>query len=52
MPAISPEQVAHLAALARLDLSADHLARLAAELEVIIASVATVAEVALSLIHI
>jgi len=46
MPAISPEQVAHLAALARLDLSADHLARLAAELEVIIASVATVAEVA------
>jgi len=46
MPAISPEQVAHLAALARLDLSEDHLGRLAAELEIIIASVATVSQVA------
>src|SRR5450631_1873807 len=46
MPAISPEQVAHLASLARLDLSAEHQGRLAAELEVIIASVATVSQVA------
>ncbi len=46
MPAISPEEVAHLAVLARLDLSTEHLARLAAELEVIITSVATVSQVA------
>ena len=46
MPAISPEQVAHLASLARLDLSAEQQERLAAELEVIIASVATVSQVA------
>jgi len=46
MPAISPDQVAHLAALARLDLSEEHLGRLAAELEIIIASVATVSQVA------
>jgi aspartyl-tRNA(Asn)/glutamyl-tRNA(Gln) amidotransferase subunit C len=46
MPAISPEQVAHLASLARLDLSAEHQERLAAELEVIIASVAKVSQVA------
>ena len=46
MPAISPEEVAHLAVLARLDLSEEHLGRLGAELEVIIASVATVSQVA------
>ena len=46
MPAISPEEVAHLAVLARLDLSEEHLRRLGAELEVIIASVATVSQVA------
>lgn len=46
MPAITPEEVAHLAVLARLDLPADHLARLGAELEIILASVAKVSEVA------
>lgn len=46
MPAISPQEVAHLAMLARLDLSPEHLGRLATELEVIIASVATVSAVA------
>src|SRR5450432_696668 len=46
MPAITPEEVAHLAVLARLDLPAEHLARLAVELEVILESVATVSEVA------
>jgi aspartyl-tRNA(Asn)/glutamyl-tRNA(Gln) amidotransferase subunit C len=46
MPAITPDEVAHLAVLARLDLSAEHLTRLRAELDVILASVATVSEVA------
>ena len=46
MPAITPDEVAHLAALARLDLSPEHLTRLVAELDVILASVATVSEVA------
>jgi aspartyl-tRNA(Asn)/glutamyl-tRNA(Gln) amidotransferase subunit C len=46
MPAITPEEVAHLAVLARLDLPAEHLARLGSELELILTSVATVAEVA------
>jgi len=46
MPAISPDEVAHLAVLARLDLTQEHLGRLAAELEVILASVATVSQVA------
>jgi aspartyl-tRNA(Asn)/glutamyl-tRNA(Gln) amidotransferase subunit C len=46
MPAITPEEVAHLAALARLDLEPEHLARLGAELDVILAAVATVSEVA------
>ncbi|HEY5033307.1 MAG TPA: Asp-tRNA(Asn)/Glu-tRNA(Gln) amidotransferase subunit GatC [Actinomycetes bacterium] len=46
MPAITPEEVAHLAVLARLDLPAEHLARLRAELDIILSSVATVAEVA------
>lgn len=46
MPAITPDEVAHLAVLARLDLSPEHLVRLGAELDVILQSVATVAEVA------
>jgi aspartyl-tRNA(Asn)/glutamyl-tRNA(Gln) amidotransferase subunit C len=46
MPAITPEEVAHLAVLARLDLPAEHLARLGAELEIILQSVAKVSEVA------
>ena len=46
MPAITPDEVAHLAVLARLDLTPEHLARLGAELDVILQSVATVAEVA------
>ncbi len=46
MPAITPEEVAHLAVLARLDLPAEHLARLRAELDIILESVATVSEVA------
>jgi aspartyl-tRNA(Asn)/glutamyl-tRNA(Gln) amidotransferase subunit C len=46
MPAITPEEVAHLAVLARLDLPADHLSRLVGELEGILDSVAKVAEVA------
>lgn len=46
MPSISRDEVAHLARLARLDLSDDDLAHHAAQLEVILNSVATVAEVA------
>ena len=46
MPAITPDEVAHLAVLARLDLTPEHLVRLGAELDVILQSVATVAEVA------
>jgi aspartyl-tRNA(Asn)/glutamyl-tRNA(Gln) amidotransferase subunit C len=46
MPAITPDEVAHLAVLARLDLPPEHLARLAVELDVILASVAEVSEVA------
>ena len=46
MPAITPEEVAHLAVLARLDLPAEHLARLLVELDVILQSVAKVSEVA------
>jgi aspartyl/glutamyl-tRNA(Asn/Gln) amidotransferase C subunit len=46
MPAITPEEVAHLAVLARLDLPAEHQSRLVAELEGILESVATVSEVA------
>lgn len=46
MPAITPEEVAHLAVLARLDLPPEHLARLGTELEIILRSVATVSEVA------
>ena len=46
MPSITPAEVAHLARLARLDLSTDHLGRLAGVLDVILASVAKVSEVA------
>jgi aspartyl-tRNA(Asn)/glutamyl-tRNA(Gln) amidotransferase subunit C len=46
MPSITPAEVAHLARLARLDLPPEHLDRLAGELDVILASVAQVAEVA------
>ncbi len=46
MPAITPDEVAHLAVLARLDLTPEHLGRLGVELDVILQSVARVAEVA------
>lgn len=46
MSSITRDEVAHLARLARLDLSDEHLDRLAVELDVILASVAAVAEVA------
>jgi aspartyl-tRNA(Asn)/glutamyl-tRNA(Gln) amidotransferase subunit C len=46
MSAISREEVAHLAALARIDLRSDELDRLAKELDVILDAVATVQQVA------
>jgi aspartyl-tRNA(Asn)/glutamyl-tRNA(Gln) amidotransferase subunit C len=46
MSAISREDVAHLAMLARIDLRADELDRLARQLDVILDAVATVREVA------
>ena len=46
MPAISRDEVAHLAALARIDLRPEELDRLARQLDVILDSVATVREVA------
>ena len=46
MPAISRDEVAHLAALARIDLRPAELDRLAGQLEVILDAVATVREVA------
>ncbi len=46
MPSITRAEVAHLARLARLDLPPEHLDRLAGELDVILASVARVSEVA------
>ena len=46
MPAISREDVAHLASLARIDLRPDELDRLAGQLDVILDSVARVREVA------
>jgi aspartyl-tRNA(Asn)/glutamyl-tRNA(Gln) amidotransferase subunit C len=46
MSAISREEVAHLAMLARIDLRPDELDRLAGELDVILGAVATVREVA------
>jgi len=45
-PAITREEVAHLARLARLDLSPDELDHLAPQLDVILGAVARVAEVA------
>jgi len=44
--ALSPEEVARLAKLARIDLSTDELAHLAPQLDVILESVARVADVA------
>ena len=46
MPAITRDEVAHLARLARLDLSEDELDHYAVQLDVILASVARVSEVA------
>jgi aspartyl-tRNA(Asn)/glutamyl-tRNA(Gln) amidotransferase subunit C len=46
MPSITPDEVAHLARLARLDLPADELEHYAEQLDVILASVARVSEVA------
>ena len=46
MPAITRDEVAHLARLARLDLREDELDHYAAQLDVILASVARVSEVA------
>ena len=46
MSAISRDEVAHLAALARIDLRPAELDRLAGQLEVILDAVATVREVA------
>jgi aspartyl-tRNA(Asn)/glutamyl-tRNA(Gln) amidotransferase subunit C len=45
-PAISRDEVAHLARLARLDLGSDELDHLAGQLEGILAAVARVSEVA------
>lgn len=46
MPAISRDEVAHLAHLARLELADDELDHLAGQLDQIVTSVARVAEVA------
>jgi aspartyl-tRNA(Asn)/glutamyl-tRNA(Gln) amidotransferase subunit C len=46
MSAISREEVAHLAKLARIDLGPDELDRLAGQLDVILTSVAQVQQVA------
>ena len=46
MSAITPDEVAHLARLARLDLADDELAHLAGQLDVILTAVAEVADVA------
>jgi aspartyl-tRNA(Asn)/glutamyl-tRNA(Gln) amidotransferase subunit C len=46
MSAISREEVAHLASLARIDLSPAELDRLAGQLDVILGAVATVQKVA------
>jgi len=45
-PSISLDEVRHLASLARIELDDEHLARLAGQLDVILHSVAQVAEVA------
>ncbi|MDN5771472.1 MAG: aspartyl/glutamyl-tRNA amidotransferase subunit C, partial [Microlunatus sp.] len=44
--ALSPDDVAELARLARIELTVDELTRLAPQLEVILESVASVADVA------
>ena len=46
MSAISRDEVAHLAALARIDLQPDELERMAGQLEQILSAVATVQQVA------
>jgi aspartyl-tRNA(Asn)/glutamyl-tRNA(Gln) amidotransferase subunit C len=46
MPAISRDEVAHLAGLARIDLTPAELDRLAGQLDVILDAVATVSKVA------
>jgi aspartyl-tRNA(Asn)/glutamyl-tRNA(Gln) amidotransferase subunit C len=46
MPAISRDEVAHLATLARIEMRTDELDRLAGQLEVILGAVAQVREVA------
>lgn len=46
MSAITPDEVAHLARLARLELADDELAHLAGQLDVILTAVAQVADVA------
>ena len=46
MTAITPDEVAHLARLARLDLAPDELDRLSGQLDVILTAVAAVSEVA------
>ncbi len=46
MPAISRDEVAHLARLARLDLSEDELSHYAEQLDVILTAVTRVGEVA------
>ncbi len=46
MTAITPDEVAHLARLARLDLADDELAHLAGQLDVILTAVADVSQVA------
>lgn len=46
MSAISRDEVAHLAALARIDLQPDELDRMAGQLEQILSAVATVQQVA------
>lgn len=46
MTAITTDEVAHLARLARLDLAPEELARLAGQLDVILGAVAAVSEVA------
>jgi aspartyl-tRNA(Asn)/glutamyl-tRNA(Gln) amidotransferase subunit C len=46
MSTINSDEVARLAALARIDLAPDEITRLAGELDVIVQAVATVSEVA------
>jgi aspartyl-tRNA(Asn)/glutamyl-tRNA(Gln) amidotransferase subunit C len=46
MTAITPDEVAHLARLARLDLDADELAHLAGQLDAILSDVAEVSSAA------